>query len=111
MHGHAFSLLFISLLKVYVFIPLRPAGFIQDCKHLAAGFIGILLHTDASSIKGRAQFSADSIIHTYHILYLCNFPLEIFEGRKQEHQRRDRASWRDVRIVSDADPRAGTRTD
>ena len=36
-----------------VFIPLRPAGFIQDCKHFAAGFIGILLHTDAGSIRGR----------------------------------------------------------
>ena len=38
-----------------VFIPLRPAGFIQDYKHFAAGFIGILLHTDAGSIRGRAQ--------------------------------------------------------
>ena len=36
-----------------VFIPLRPAGFIQDCKHFPAGFIGILLHTDAGSIRGR----------------------------------------------------------
>ena len=45
-----------SLVSLYlntVFIPLRPAGFIQDCKHFAAGFIGILLHTDAGSIRGR----------------------------------------------------------
>ena len=37
-----------------VFILLRPAGSIQDCRHFAAGFIGILLNTDAGSIRGRA---------------------------------------------------------
>ena len=36
-----------------VFILLRPAGSIQDYRHFAAGFIGILLNTDAGSIRGR----------------------------------------------------------
>ena len=38
-----------------VCILLRPAGSIQDYRHFAAGFIGILLNTDAGSIRGRAQ--------------------------------------------------------
>ena len=38
-----------------VFRPLRPAGFIHDCMHFAAGFIGILLHTDAGSKGGKIQ--------------------------------------------------------
>ena len=33
-----------------VFILLRPAGSIQDYRHFAAGFIGILLNKDAGSI-------------------------------------------------------------
>ena len=45
--------MYITVYLYTVFIPLRPAGFIQDCKHFAAGFIGILLHTDAGSIRGR----------------------------------------------------------
>ena len=36
-----------------MFILLRPAGSIQGYRHFAVGFIGILLNTDAGSIRGR----------------------------------------------------------
>ena len=51
-----------------VFIPLRPAGFIQDCNHFAAGFIGILLHTDAGSIRGRVLLEGGLNWNKYGIL-------------------------------------------
>ena len=58
----------LSFSKNTVLIPLRPAGFIQDCKHFAAGFIGILLHTDAGSIRGRVLLEGGLNWNNYGIL-------------------------------------------